>query len=149
MTTILWSALFAGFWFFVLGAMGIGSGWRILASTFPAPPGFVPDQTHVSWIVRSLRMQRGNSLPIFYGGGFTVGISDGGLYLAAPLLFRFLHPPTLIPWRSIRRCDEGRFVRTWVDCEVLGPDVTVRVYGSFGEVVRSKWQRMQLPAPAA
>ena len=36
-----------------------------------------------------------------YGNCLTVGSSPHGLYLAMMLLFRFGHPPLLIPWDEI------------------------------------------------
>lgn len=37
-----------------------------------------------------------------YNNVLTIGVSPQGLYLATMLLFRFMHPPLLIPWSAIK-----------------------------------------------
>jgi hypothetical protein len=32
----------------------------------------------------------------------TLGVSQQGLYLASMFLFRFMHPPLLVPWSEIK-----------------------------------------------
>src|SRR5437870_3877517 len=99
-TWIVWVVSLPGFWFIITALIAIGSGWRLLASILPAPSDFEPDRAYTAWVLRSLRLRRGNWLPSYYGGGFTVGVSAAGLYLAAPIPFRLFHAPILIPWRS-------------------------------------------------
>jgi len=88
--------------------------------------------------------------PVSYNNCVTIGVTDAGLYLAPFLLFRFLHPPLLIPWRDITGCQEGRFLWSqWSEFEVRGAEARIRVRGSLGDVVRSKWREQQTGAPAA
>ena len=43
-----------------------------------------------------------------YNNVLTIGVSEEGLYLACMFLFRFMHPPMLIPWDEIKvRRSEG------------------------------------------
>jgi len=45
-----------------------------------------------------------------YNHVLTLGASCEGLYLASMCLFRFMHPPLLIPWREIKvRKSKGWF----------------------------------------
>ena len=37
-----------------------------------------------------------------YNNVLTLGASQQGLYLASMFLFRFMHPPLLIPWSEIK-----------------------------------------------
>ena len=37
-----------------------------------------------------------------YNNMLTLGVSPEGLYLASMFLFRFMHPPLLVPWSEIR-----------------------------------------------
>ncbi len=37
-----------------------------------------------------------------YNNVLTLGVSQQGLYLASMFLFRFMHPPLLVPWSEIR-----------------------------------------------
>ncbi len=37
-----------------------------------------------------------------YNNVLTIGVSPQGLYLASMFLFRFMHPPLLVPWSEIK-----------------------------------------------
>ncbi len=37
-----------------------------------------------------------------YNNVLTIGVSPEGLYLASMFLFRFMHPPLLVPWSEIK-----------------------------------------------
>jgi hypothetical protein len=37
-----------------------------------------------------------------YNNVLTIGVSQQGLYLASMFLFRFMHPPLLVPWNEIK-----------------------------------------------
>jgi hypothetical protein len=37
-----------------------------------------------------------------YNNVLTFGVSPQGLYLASMFLFRFMHPPLLVPWSEIK-----------------------------------------------
>ena len=37
-----------------------------------------------------------------YNNVLTLGVSQQGLYLASMFLFRFMHPPLLVPWSEIK-----------------------------------------------
>ena len=37
-----------------------------------------------------------------YNNVLTLGASQRGLYLASMFLFRFMHPPLLVPWSEIK-----------------------------------------------
>src|SRR5260370_34286822 len=45
-----------------------------------------------------------------YKNVLTIGVSQEGLYLAVVSLFRFMHPPLLVPWSEVRvRRSKGWF----------------------------------------
>ncbi len=47
---------------------------------------------------------------MYYNNVLTIGVNREGLYLAAMFLFRFMHPPLLIPWSEIKaRKSKGWF----------------------------------------
>jgi hypothetical protein len=80
----------------------------------------------------------------------TIGVTDQGLFLVPFILFRFLHPPLLIPWRDITGCKEGSFLWSqWSEFEVRRAQVKIRVRGSLGELIRSEWRKQRTGAPAA
>jgi hypothetical protein len=44
-----------------------------------------------------------------YSGCLTVGVNRKGLYLSVWFLFRFGHPPLVVPWRDITMMERKRF----------------------------------------
>jgi hypothetical protein len=44
-----------------------------------------------------------------YSGCLTVGVNRKGIHLAVWFLFRFGHPPLVIPWRDITMTERKRF----------------------------------------
>jgi hypothetical protein len=80
-------------WFFGCAIASYISGWTTLAKRFGLRASFVGER----WTVQSGYM-RSN---IGYGNCLTVGASPHGLYLAVMPLFRFWHPPLLVPWDEI------------------------------------------------
>jgi len=52
----------------------------------------------VKWRMRSAQMRWLTS----YNNVLTLGVSQQGFYLASMFLFRFMHPPLLVPWSEIK-----------------------------------------------
>jgi hypothetical protein len=69
------------------------SGWRALARIYAA-------KARASGV--TYRMQTGKLGLVNYGGCLTISLSDAGLRLAVWPMFRFAHPPLMIPWSDIR-----------------------------------------------
>ncbi|MCU1285493.1 MAG: hypothetical protein JWO13_1843 [Acidobacteriales bacterium] len=65
---------------------------------------------------------------IKYNNCLTFGVSDLGFYLAVLPIFRFQHPPLLIPWREIRLRNGKGLIFSYKEL-ILGPDeeVTLRI----------------------
>src|SRR5690348_17350056 len=91
--TALWfifSLYFVTFWLAVCAIISFVGGWSALARRFRLRQPFVGSQWsgqsgHMRWIAS-------------YGNCLTLGCNPGGLHLSIMLLFRFRHPPLLIPW---------------------------------------------------
>jgi hypothetical protein len=77
------------------------SGWASLASHYRTDAPFEGARFHF----QNAGMRFGTN----YGGCLTVGVDRKGLYLAVWFLFRFGHPPLLIPWRDITVTERKRF----------------------------------------
>jgi hypothetical protein len=78
-----------------------------------------------------------------YGSSVTVSLAPGGLHLAMPAIFRFRHPPLLIPWIAIKQCEEGSFFGfRYTAVEVRDADPVIRIFGSAGEAVAAEWRRL-------
>jgi hypothetical protein len=59
-----------------------------------------------------------------YNNVLTLGVNQQGLYLASMFLFRFMHPPLLVPWSEIK----VRRSKGWVfECVILtmGHDLAI------------------------
>jgi hypothetical protein len=81
-------------WFLVAATISLIGGWFSLAKVYRTRVPF----DGVEW-----RMQSGQMRWLAnYHNVLTFGVSPQGLYLASMFLFRFMHPPLLIPWSEIK-----------------------------------------------
>jgi hypothetical protein len=108
--TAMWfifPAYFLSLWLLVSAIISYIGGWTTLAKRFRVKPPF----TGTKWTGQSGQMR----WIAGYGNCLTVGVSSEGLYFATMPLFRFRHPPLLIPWTEIavtrRRILFFQFVR--------------------------------------
>ena len=94
---------FVCLWFLVTATISFVGGWLSLAN---------PYRTRVPFNGAKWRMQSGQMRWLAnYKNVLTLGVSPQGLYLASMFLFRFMHPPLLVPWSeiSVRRKKGGVF----------------------------------------
>ena len=126
-------------WLLVAALIALVGGWGSLASAYGAPEGFELDRA-ARFRFRSIQLRRGMLLPANYSSIITVGLTEAGLYLVPLMLFRFRHPPLLIPWREITDCQGGSFLWLhWVDMTPrIGP--IIRLYGSIADDVWGEWR---------
>ena len=93
----LWIILpcyFVALWLLVSAVISYIGGWTTLAKRFRFSAPFPGEK----W-----RGQSGQMRWIAgYGNCLTLGCNRQGLYLAISPLFRFRHPPLLIPWDEIK-----------------------------------------------
>jgi hypothetical protein len=85
---------FVCLWLFVCATISVIGGWFSLAKVYRAQLAF--DGTR--WSGQSGGMRRLAN----YNRVLTIGVDPQGLYLATMFLFRFMHPPLLIPWNEIK-----------------------------------------------
>ena len=80
-------------WFLVASVVSFVGGWFSLARLY---------RTRVPFIGSKWREQSGQMRCLTnYNRVLTLGTSQEDLYLASMFLFRFMHPPLLIPWSEI------------------------------------------------
>jgi hypothetical protein len=80
-------------WCLVAAIVSYVGGWFSLAKVYRTRAPF----NGAKW-----RMQSGQMRWLAnYNGVLTLGVSQQGLYLASMFLFRFMHPPLLVPWSEI------------------------------------------------
>jgi hypothetical protein len=136
---LLFPIFFVALWLAITALAARLSGWRAVAERCPAPPGYEPERRHR---FQSVVVRRVFWFPARYRGVTTVGLGAGGLYLSLLALFRYQHPPLLIPWNAIARCEDGAMLGVrWLDVELREVDTRLRFYGRIGETIQEEWQR--------
>jgi hypothetical protein len=131
---------FVAVWLLATGLASLLSGWHGLAEQYPAPDGFEAP-TERSYRFRTVQFVRVAGLPARYGSCVTVSLAPGGLHLAVLGIFRFRHPPMLIPWTAIRRCEDGSFFGfRYIAVEVRDADPVIRIFGDVGEAAAEAWR---------
>jgi|SRR6266568_2862029 len=108
--TALWfilPAYFLAIWLLVSAVISFIGGWTTLGKRFRLSKPFVGQR----WTGQSGQMR----WIAGYGRCLTIGCSPEGLYLSTMPLFRFRHPPLLVPWTEISIAQQRilffRFVR--------------------------------------
>jgi hypothetical protein len=85
---------FLWLWLLVGATISVIGGWFSLAKVY---------RTQVAFDGTKWRMQSGQMRWLAnYNKVLTIGVSQQGLYLASMFLFRFMHPPLLVPWSEIK-----------------------------------------------
>jgi len=136
---LLFPACFAILWLLVTGLIAAAGGWGGLAERYAAPYGFEPERRlrFQTVLLRRLRW-----FPARYRGSMNVGLGTAGLHLAPLAVFRFHHPPLLIPWSAIAGCEDGSALGLrWMDVTVRDVEPTLRFYGRVGGAVEEEWRR--------
>lgn len=95
LTGILAVVSFPILWTLVLGLISAITGWRRLATLYPAPPG---DPEGTRWRFRTAGFRNASH----YSGCLHFTATQGGLHMKLFLPFRPFHPPLLIPWDALR-----------------------------------------------
>jgi hypothetical protein len=85
---------FLTLWLMVAAVISVLGGWHGLAKTFRARHPF----SGPSWGGQSGKMR----LLANYNNCLRIGASPDGFYLTTFILFRFMHPPLLVPWSEIK-----------------------------------------------
>jgi len=91
---LIFPIYFLFLWFLVGAVVSFIGGWFSLAQVYRTQEAF----DGAKW-----RMQSGQMRWLAnYNNVLTLGASQQGLYLASMFLFRFMHPPLLVPWSEIK-----------------------------------------------
>jgi hypothetical protein len=122
---------FLSLWFLVAAVISFVGGWHSLAKVYRTRAAF----NGAKWRMQSGQMRWLTN----YNRVLTIGVSPEGLYLASMFLFRFMHPPLLIPWSEIK----VRRKRGWVFEYViftLGHELAIplRIRVKLGERLRNE-----------
>lgn len=91
---VIFPIYFVSLWLLVGAMISLISGWFSLAKLYRTRVAF----NGVKWRMQSGQMRWLTN----YNNVLTLGVGPQGLYLATTFLFRFMHPPLLIPWNEIK-----------------------------------------------
>ncbi|MFZ0308816.1 MAG: hypothetical protein WCC89_20005 [Candidatus Sulfotelmatobacter sp.] len=91
---VIFPIYFLSLWLLVGATISFIGGWFSLAKVYRSQAAF----TGAKWRMQSAQMR----WLAGYNHVLTIGASPQGLYLASMFLFRFMHPPLLVPWSEIK-----------------------------------------------
>jgi hypothetical protein len=117
-------------WMLVCTIVSLIGGWFSLAKAYRTRSAFDGPK----W-----RMQSGQMRYLMgYNNVLTIGVSPQGLYLASMFLFRFMHPPLLVPWSEIKVRSKKGWVFEYVTF-TLGHELAIplRIRGSLVQKLRA------------
>lgn len=124
----LFPVVFAGLWLFMSAFFSFLSGWSSLADQFRALER--PEGTTIRSQIKQFGLVPENRVTHMV-------VSSAGLYLYASLLFRFMHPPLLVPWSRVGKSREINGL-WWKTYEYdLGLTTTIRVTKRAHELIES------------
>lgn len=130
---------FVATWLLATAIVARIGGWRELAERYEAQDGAEPERRYR---FQSVVLRRVSLFPARYRGSVHIGLGAAGIQLAPVFVFRFQHPPLLIPWPAITRCEAGALLGFgWHDVEVRDATPTLRFYGKVGEEIAAEWSR--------
>jgi len=128
------------FWFFmwasisaVLSHLG---GWAALAKSYLDI--YPPKIYRWTWVNGRFRVF------VNYSNCLKIDADEKGMHLAIVYMFKFMHPPLLIPWTDIREIKYGSYWFFWTELQLMLGDsdqVPIALYGSvakeFRDIARS------------
>jgi hypothetical protein len=116
---VVFPVFFVVLWCAVMAIVSYVGGWTILARQYRYSSEFVGER----WRMQSAQMRWWMN----YNNCLTLGSNETGLYLSIMPLFRFCHPPLLIPWAEISVSRQCRFFLDYVRL-CLGREVGIPLY---------------------
>lgn len=138
---VIFPLYFVVIWLLVSAIISFVGGWTALAKRFR----FTGEFEGARWKGQSGQMR----LITSYHNCLTLGCSREGLYLAVMPLFRFRHPPLLIPWDEIAVSRRRLLFMPYVRFQLgRGLDIPLWVREKVGEKLRyaagERWPIEQL-----
>ena len=121
---------FFSLWLLVCTIVSILGGWSALARQFR----FDGEFRGVSRDSQNGQMQAS----VNYWNCMRMGANQEGLYLAVSRLFRFMHPPLLVPWHEIRRGKDQGWIPGGTVTIILGrqQEISLTIPGQTAQLFR-------------
>src|SRR3990172_6382076 len=104
---------FIVFWLAISGALSLLGGWYELSQRFKRNDAVDGERFYFRSGAIGWRW-----LPVSYGSCLFATIGSKSIALSVLFPFRFLHPPLLIPWSAVERCEK---VKLWFMNQVAVP----------------------------
>jgi hypothetical protein len=126
---VIFPIYFLSLWLLVSATISFVGGWHSLAKVYRTAVEF----NGAKWGMQSGQMRWLAS----YNNILTIGVSPQGLYLSSMFLFRFMHPPLLVPWGEIRVQRKKGWVFEYVTF-MLGHELAIplRIRGKLAAKLR-------------
>jgi hypothetical protein len=118
---MLFPFFFVGAWLVVSAILSEVSGWPALARRYPGGPR--PEGKRLRGQVVGIGAVSENSVTVLIP-------TDRGLYMYAIVLFRFHHPPVMLPWSDVHYAGERKLAWwRWVVLDIgsIGASTTLRI----------------------
>ena len=123
-------------------AISFLGGWRELAKRFRSDKSIEGERFRF----RSVAMGW-SAFPVTYGGCLFATVGPKGFRLSVSFPFFLLHPPLVIPWAEVERCEPVRYwFRQHAAVYVKGFSRRLLFRGSLGDKVLSTWKQARTPA---
>jgi len=126
---LIFPLYFLSLWLLVSAIGSLVGGWFSLAKVY---------RTRVAFNGAKWKMQSGQMRWLAnYNNVLTIGVGEQGFYVASMFLFRFMHPPLLIPWSEIKVQRKKGWVFEYVIL-ILGHELAVplRIRGTLAAKLR-------------
>jgi hypothetical protein len=129
-SAVIFSAYFVALWCFVATIISFVGGWFQLSRKFKLVRPF----DGVSEGLRSGQMR----WLAHYGNCLRLGANGDGLYLSVLFLFRFMHPPLLVPWSEIKVRRKKRWIFGEYVTFTMGSDLQIplRISGTSASMLQ-------------
>jgi hypothetical protein len=130
LSAAIFSAYAVGLWCLVVAIVSFVGGWFRLSRKFRLVGSF----DGVSEGLQSGQMR----WLTHYGSCLRLGTNRDGLYLAVLFLFRFMHPPLLVPWSEIKVRRKKRWLFGEYVTFTMGSDlgIPLRISGRSASMLR-------------
>ena len=140
---LLFLLLFAIFWCGIMAFISFIGGWHELAKSFPAEENiFRITSRNEGERFRCASMTMGPKyFPTNYGNCLTIDVSREGIGIRIWPVFRFLHPPLLIPWLQVEGCVRENFllIFTRTALSLNTQRHALRFSGRAGKAIFEEW----------
>jgi hypothetical protein len=129
---------FVVFWLAICGTLSLLGGWHELAERFKTGEAVEGERFRfrsgaIGW----------RAFPVSYGGCLFASVGPKAFRLSILFPFRFLHPPLVIPWAEVERCEPTKlWFMKYVAVYVKDFGRCLMFDGSLGQKMLDMWMQI-------